>query len=1343
MSFSVCMHMLTEFFEWALRTSWQGAILVVAVLFAQLVLRRQLNARWRFNLWLLVVLRLLMPFSPESAVSVFNFVKPHPVAFLIPVSQRAADSIPVTPSRDNSSILQKQTLQESSAGETKPESAQKQAADTTTPERINTRSHAPSFLPKWLDWLGAAALVWFFGTAGLSSYVILLMLRTRREVRRATQVLDPVILDVFEECRRQMGVRRSLPLLVTNMVKSPALCGVLNPALLLPPGLTAGFSLRELRYVFLHELGHVKRHDVGMNWVLAILQILHWFNPVVWFGFARMRADRELACDALAISFAREEESKDYGRTIIKLLETLSRSSAMPGMVGILEDRSQMKRRIRMIAAFKKPRRWSILALLVMGALAVTGLTDAVTPRQADTPPKTAPPSDILALTVLDAATGTPIKNAQIITGYNPAMDFIDAKPPIIETDKQGVAHIPNDSASFLWRTKGIAVMHPAYEPKAVTWAPWGPGEQPPPKLADIPHSYTIRLDRGVQIGGTVRDEEGNPVSNVRVEIRGSSRTLKTDSGGLSAVEYPFYDNLGNESHVSDAQGRWRCDHFPKQIENVNIGLVSPDNSTRQFRAYQGEATFAPSKVVFVKMPALLSGQADFVLNNGVPVLGTVVDVDGKPLSGIQLSEVDGRKHARPLSVITTGRDGRFELPNRDPHQILIKATGPGFAMKPVIVDIKEGMPEVRIQMNPAKPLHIRVVDEEGNALPKTTITPVDFAMGWSGESDNDGLITWNEAPAETVRYVLKKEGYRNLSAGLLADGAEQKVTMQKGGEQMVKLTVNAQTADNYAVKSFSVRRVLDGHPMELLGQGTDGEFATNIPADRILDSNVTLRIESPGFYPVLTAGPKIDNGRAAVSVTMGNEGPPLEGQVLQPSGAPAGNAKIMMSPKEGSGFSLLFRSQSGIPEENGSSMIFRTDNRGNFSFPSPGADRSVVIVHESGLLKTSLARLPDSHELRLEGWGKIEGVLTVNSQPKADVRLQLNPRGGQFDFLSLQYLLSTKSDGHFVFNKVPPGKYSLVCTKVSNGQWPQYYPFPVQVVAGETTTVEYANEGRSVLGKLLAIPASSDIDWPKAVTTCLLSRTAPDRVVESPQFDDFVRMEDYTAAQKRYSSSPGDRTYDTFGLDFEPDGTFRAEGVPPGEYELHVEITDPTQKGGGQWKNLGSIKKTVVVPPAPDGDPASPVDLGTFPLAVDADSTPKKTAPVLNAQSFEGKELHLADYRGKFVLITFWATWGPPSPEELEALNAVVDTFGANPRFAMLGVALDDKQDQIQRYTEAHAIKWVNTRLEGASKATTTEAWGVDSLPASFLVGPDGFIAGRNIKPDRMKSTIEEALTK
>src|SRR5437762_409184 len=99
---------------------------------------------------------------------------------------------------------------------------------------------------------------------------------------------------------------------------------------------------QELRFVFLHELAHLKRRDIAVNWLTTILQILHWFNPLVWLAFARMRVDRELACDELALSFAAAGESKSYGGAIIKLVEGFARPAALPGLVGILEDRQQM-----------------------------------------------------------------------------------------------------------------------------------------------------------------------------------------------------------------------------------------------------------------------------------------------------------------------------------------------------------------------------------------------------------------------------------------------------------------------------------------------------------------------------------------------------------------------------------------------------------------------------------------------------------------------------------------------------------------------------------------------------------------------------------------------------------------------------------------------------------------------------------------------------------------------------------------------------------------------------------------------------------------------------------------
>jgi beta-lactamase regulating signal transducer with metallopeptidase domain len=262
-------------------------------------------------------------------------------------------------------------------------------APTATPFRPSLRNR----LSRLLDILPA---VWLCGVVLLGGRILLEQLRLSRCLRSARAVNDAAILALLEECKCCVGVETPLTVIETNRVNSPALYGLIRPWLLLPAGLLQNFSRGELRHVFLHELSHVKRRDIAVNWLAAVLQVLHWFNPMVWLAFNRMRADRELACDALALSCAAPGESKAYGQTIIKLLEGFARTARLPGLVGILEDRGQMKRRIAMIARFKNTPRWSVWALLLVTALGLITLTDAQSKKlPAAAAANKAPPPDV------------------------------------------------------------------------------------------------------------------------------------------------------------------------------------------------------------------------------------------------------------------------------------------------------------------------------------------------------------------------------------------------------------------------------------------------------------------------------------------------------------------------------------------------------------------------------------------------------------------------------------------------------------------------------------------------------------------------------------------------------------------------------------------------------------------------------------------------------------------------------------------------------------------------------------------------------------------------------------
>jgi bla regulator protein BlaR1 len=338
---------LNEFFTWLWRASWQASVIVVLVLLVQGLLRRRLTPRWRHGLWVLVVLRLVLPISVRSPISLFSWFESQSPSGAAPA---ATDIRPLGPKK----------------------------SDPLAAVIPNVNLLAKAQVGPVLRW------AWLAGALTLPLCLIMGNYRLGRKVREQRLVTDGAVLSLLEDCKQEMGVRTPLALVETNLVTSPSLFGFIRPRLLLPSGLTRSFSLAELRYVFLHELGHVKRRDIPMNWLMTLTLMLHWFNPLVWYAYSRMRVERELACDALALGQAREAENRPYGRTMIKLLEGFSRPAVMPGLVGILENKTQMKRRISMIANFKRTNQWSVVALAALAGLALVTLTDPPAGQGAD-----------------------------------------------------------------------------------------------------------------------------------------------------------------------------------------------------------------------------------------------------------------------------------------------------------------------------------------------------------------------------------------------------------------------------------------------------------------------------------------------------------------------------------------------------------------------------------------------------------------------------------------------------------------------------------------------------------------------------------------------------------------------------------------------------------------------------------------------------------------------------------------------------------------------------------------------------------------------------------------------
>jgi len=338
---------LRPVFDWLLWASIQGSVLIVLIVIVQIILRGKLGIRWHYLLWLLLLIRLAVPWLPESKISIFN---------LLPKSIQQGKITEAFSEPQNGHYMGRYLYAET-------EDAQKSESDSE------------SFFTKFVR---MSPVLWLFGVLALGIYVAGGNLHLWWLVTRERPLTDQKILDLLEDCKSEMGIRTILGVVITDKVKSPALFGFVRPRLLLPDGIIEALSLKELRHVFLHELAHLKRHDIYLGYLASLLQSLHWFNPLIWLAFYRIRTDRELACDALVLAQTHSSESKDYGRTIVSLLERFSHPRHLPAMAGILETKSQLKRRIKMIAKFKKTSRsrWGG-AMLLLAVLACVVLTNA------------------------------------------------------------------------------------------------------------------------------------------------------------------------------------------------------------------------------------------------------------------------------------------------------------------------------------------------------------------------------------------------------------------------------------------------------------------------------------------------------------------------------------------------------------------------------------------------------------------------------------------------------------------------------------------------------------------------------------------------------------------------------------------------------------------------------------------------------------------------------------------------------------------------------------------------------------------------------------------------------
>ncbi len=133
--------------------------------------------------------------------------------------------------------------------------------------------------------------------------------------------------------------------------------------------------------------------------------------------------------------------------------------------------------------------------------------------------------------------------------------------------------------------------------------------------------------------------------------------------------------------------------------------------------------------------------------------------------------------------------------------------------------------------------------------------------------------------------------------------------------------------------------------------------------------------------------------------------------------------------------------------------------------------------------------------------------------------------------------------------------------------------------------------------------------------------------------------------------------------------------------------------------------------------------------------------APELAGKSLEGKEIRLADLRGKVVLLDFWATWCAPCVGELPNLKRAYDRYLADGKLVIIGISVDDDADRLRSFLKEKDVPWTQISLGGTESNPIAKSYNVSGVPATFLIGPDGKVVAKDLTGQALHDELAKLL--
>ena len=323
-----------SFVDFATPMLIQSSVLIIILFALDILLRKKLRAVFRYWIWMIVLVKLMLPPTlalPTSPVYWFSDKIHNPVSNApIPEETQTYPHAAYHESPSHKNIATAGFI----------------ANETSYTEQNSTTSIIE---PKvQLSWQGYVFIIWLISIVIMISLLIQRTFFIKRLISQS-QKANEKLTESIERARLQMKLKNRVELRLSETAISPSVCGLFKPTILIPKTLAEKINVNDLKAILLHELAHIKRYDLWVNLVQAILQIIYIYNPLLWIANIVIRNVREQAVDEMVL-VAMGEQAEEYPKTLLNISRYSFGSATLSlRLIGVAESKKALFSRIKHI----------------------------------------------------------------------------------------------------------------------------------------------------------------------------------------------------------------------------------------------------------------------------------------------------------------------------------------------------------------------------------------------------------------------------------------------------------------------------------------------------------------------------------------------------------------------------------------------------------------------------------------------------------------------------------------------------------------------------------------------------------------------------------------------------------------------------------------------------------------------------------------------------------------------------------------------------------------------------------------------------------------------------------